>query len=274
MPHHHPLYPSHPPILKSVTTYITTLYKSYNDRDAVSCLVLASENSYIYVLDPEAFTILSRVCGVTLGLWPGHFGAPQMKVPSTPVFISTTGLFDVDYCICVACRDATIYTLKRLVLNPHPLNFPSPSSHLPLTLPSPSPHPPSLTFLCPSPSPHPPLTFPYPLLTFPSPSSSSPHPLSLSSSPSLLPKTLFPYRGDSHPQYRISLSSQPCGLLSIDKTIVTGAMDNTLSCFLPKVPYNCGHTHCNNPHPLWLVIFRESGCGQSPCQTASCVWKY
>ena len=121
---------------QSVTTCITTLHKSYAERDAVSCLVMASENSYIYVLDPEAFTILTR-----------------MKVPSAPVFITTTGLYDVDYCIYVACRDATIYTLKK---------------------------------------------------------------------------------GDTGPQYRVSLSSQPCGLLSVDKTIITGAMDNSLSCHLPK----------------------------------------
>ncbi|KAL5473056.1 hypothetical protein EMCRGX_G027497 [Ephydatia muelleri] len=121
---------------QSVTTSITTLHKSYAERDAVSCLVVTAENSYIYVLDPEAFTILTR-----------------MKVPSAPVFVTTTGLFDVDYCICVACRDATIYTLKK---------------------------------------------------------------------------------GDTGPQYRISLSSQPCGLLSVDKTIIAGAMDNTLSCHLPK----------------------------------------
>lgn len=127
----------HAPLKRqSVTTCITTLHKCYTEHDAVSCLVLASENCFIYVLDPEAFTILNKV-----------------TVPSTPVFVSATGLFDVDYCICVACRDAAIYVLKK---------------------------------------------------------------------------------GDTGPQYRIALSSQPCGLLSIDKAIIAGTMDNSLSCHLPK----------------------------------------
>lgn len=31
------------------------------DDDAVSCLVIGTENSDIYILDPEAFTILCKV---------------------------------------------------------------------------------------------------------------------------------------------------------------------------------------------------------------------
>ena len=50
----------------------------------------------IYVLDPEAFTILD-----------------SMVVPAPPAHLAVTGLYDVDYRIVVACRNGTICTLKR-----------------------------------------------------------------------------------------------------------------------------------------------------------------
>ena len=36
-----------------------------------------------------------------------------MTLPSVPVFLSVTGLYDVEYQISVACRDACVYTIKR-----------------------------------------------------------------------------------------------------------------------------------------------------------------
>ena len=33
-------------------------------------------------------------------------------LPAVPVFLSATGLYDVDYHVSVACRDACVYTLK------------------------------------------------------------------------------------------------------------------------------------------------------------------
>ena len=35
--------------------------KSVADEDAISCLVLGTENKAIYILDPEAFTVLATV---------------------------------------------------------------------------------------------------------------------------------------------------------------------------------------------------------------------
>ena len=46
---------------QSVITAMTTLKKSHPEEDAVSCLVVASENRDIYILDPEAFTVLNQV---------------------------------------------------------------------------------------------------------------------------------------------------------------------------------------------------------------------
>ena len=36
-----------------------------------------------------------------------------MKLPAVPVFITVTGLLDVDYRIVVAARDGNLYTMKN-----------------------------------------------------------------------------------------------------------------------------------------------------------------
>ena len=41
--------------------------------------------------------------------------------------------------------------------------------------------------------------------------------------------------GGHTPKYRFSLGSQPCGLQRMDKDIVVGCMDHTLSCYTIKV---------------------------------------
>lgn len=46
---------------QTVITCIGTLKKNMADEDAVSCLVIGTENGDVYVLDPEAFTILYKV---------------------------------------------------------------------------------------------------------------------------------------------------------------------------------------------------------------------
>ncbi|XP_046372718.1 Bardet-Biedl syndrome 1 protein homolog isoform X2 [Haliotis rufescens] len=81
---------------QTVITSLATLKKSMADEDAISCLVLGTENKSIYVLDPEAFTVLTT-----------------MELPSVPVFLSVNGLYDVEYRIVVACRNGCVYTLKR-----------------------------------------------------------------------------------------------------------------------------------------------------------------
>ena len=37
----------------------------------------------------------------------------QMDLPAVPVFVSASGLFDVEFRIVVACRNGGIYNLKR-----------------------------------------------------------------------------------------------------------------------------------------------------------------
>ncbi|XP_076099954.1 BBSome complex member BBS1-like isoform X2 [Mytilus galloprovincialis] len=87
----------HTPLRRqTVITCLATMKKSLADEDAISCLVIGTESKSIYVLDPEAFTVLTTI-----------------DLPSVPVFLSVTGLYDVEYRIVVACRNGCIYTLKR-----------------------------------------------------------------------------------------------------------------------------------------------------------------
>uniref|UniRef100_A0A1A7XV17 BBSome complex member BBS1 n=1 Tax=Iconisemion striatum TaxID=60296 RepID=A0A1A7XV17_9TELE len=81
---------------QTVITCIGTLKKSTADEDGVSCLVIGTENSDVFVLDPEAFTILSK-----------------MSLPAAPTLMDVTGQFDVEFRITVACRNGNIYILRR-----------------------------------------------------------------------------------------------------------------------------------------------------------------
>lgn len=81
---------------QTVITCIATLKKNMADEDAVSCLVIGTESNDIYILDPEAFTILSK-----------------LSLPSAPTLMDVTGQFDVEFRITVACRNGNIYILRR-----------------------------------------------------------------------------------------------------------------------------------------------------------------
>jgi len=81
---------------QTVITTMTTLKKNLADEDAVSCLVLGTENKELLVLDPEAFTILAK-----------------MSLPSVPVFLEVSGQFDVEFRLAAACRNGNVYILRR-----------------------------------------------------------------------------------------------------------------------------------------------------------------
>lgn len=81
---------------QTVLTTLSTMKKSMHEEDALTCIVLGTENKDIYILEPDAFTVLT-----------------SMTVPAVPVMMDITGLFDVDYRILVACRDGCIYSVKR-----------------------------------------------------------------------------------------------------------------------------------------------------------------
>uniref|UniRef100_A0A8C3III9 BBSome complex member BBS1 n=1 Tax=Chrysemys picta bellii TaxID=8478 RepID=A0A8C3III9_CHRPI len=86
---------AHLPV-QTVITCMSTLKKNMADEDAVSCLVIGTESADVLILDPEAFTILAK-----------------MTLPSVPAFLDVMGQFDVEYRVTVACRDGSIYILRR-----------------------------------------------------------------------------------------------------------------------------------------------------------------
>lgn len=55
------IYKDSPLKRQTVITSLGTLKKSMAEEDAISCLVLGTEDKSIYVLDPEAFTVLATV---------------------------------------------------------------------------------------------------------------------------------------------------------------------------------------------------------------------
>jgi len=53
----------HSPLKRdTVVTSMTTLQKDRSEPGAVSCLLVTTENKEIFVFDPQAFTILVKVC--------------------------------------------------------------------------------------------------------------------------------------------------------------------------------------------------------------------
>lgn len=85
------------PLKRSTTiTCLTTLKKNVAEENAATCLIIGTEDRDVLVIEPDAFTVLASI-----------------KLPSIPVFIESTGLFDVEFRITASCRDATIYSLKR-----------------------------------------------------------------------------------------------------------------------------------------------------------------
>ena len=108
------VYRDNPLRRQTVITCLETLKKSHPEDDAISCLVIGTENKDLYILDPEAFTVLVK-----------------LPLPSVPVFLRSTGLYDVDYRILVACRNGNILVMKKglntpkfcITLNSHPIGI-------------------------------------------------------------------------------------------------------------------------------------------------------
>ncbi|KAM5138045.1 BBSome complex member BBS1 [Mantella aurantiaca] len=81
---------------QTVITCMATLKKNMADEDAVCCLVIGTESEEIFILDPEAFTILTRV-----------------SLPSVPTLLDVNGQYDIEYRVTVACRNGNVYILRR-----------------------------------------------------------------------------------------------------------------------------------------------------------------
>lgn len=83
----------------SVITAMTTMPKNSNEPKATMCLSVTTDNGDIYILDSTAFTILqqAKVCAFQL----------------TPVLVSASGLFDVDYNMVISTREGPICILRK-----------------------------------------------------------------------------------------------------------------------------------------------------------------
>mmetsp|Transcript_16762 Transcript_16762/g.42090 ORF Transcript_16762/g.42090 Transcript_16762/m.42090 type:complete len:590 (-) Transcript_16762:163-1932(-) len=81
---------------QTVITCMEVLQKSSDEPGSVGCLVLGAENGGILVLDPAGSSVLKMV-----------------TLPSAPVYLGVSGLFDVEYRVVAACRDGNVYTVKN-----------------------------------------------------------------------------------------------------------------------------------------------------------------
>jgi len=88
-------------ILYTQSTLITcmdTLNKDSEDFDSITLLVVGTESGQIFVLpqDPSNSSYLCKV-----------------QLPSVPVLLSISGLFDVEWRISVICRDGRMYSVRN-----------------------------------------------------------------------------------------------------------------------------------------------------------------
>ncbi|TMW68472.1 hypothetical protein Poli38472_005940 [Pythium oligandrum] len=77
-------------------TCMTAINKNMDDRDAMSCLVVATESCMVYVLDPQGTSIVQ-----------------QIRVPGVPVEIVACGLLDVESRLILTTRNGSVYTIKN-----------------------------------------------------------------------------------------------------------------------------------------------------------------
>lgn len=76
-------------------TCLETIYKDIEQDQAISQLVVGAESGQVFILDPSGSQILKT-----------------FSLPSAPVHMAVQGVLDVEYRICVACRNGNVYTIK------------------------------------------------------------------------------------------------------------------------------------------------------------------
>ena len=85
------------PLTKHTSIVImASMNRAIDDENGLSVLMIGTESKELLIVDVEAFTVLRRV-----------------TLPSVPVFISSFGLYDVEYHITVVCRDGHGYHVTR-----------------------------------------------------------------------------------------------------------------------------------------------------------------
>lgn len=85
-----------PLVERSCVTCMTSINKNMDEKDDVSCLVVATEAQMVYVLDPQGTSIIQ-----------------QIKIPGVAVDIVSCGLLDVESRLIVTTRSGSVYTIKN-----------------------------------------------------------------------------------------------------------------------------------------------------------------
>jgi len=82
---------------QTLITCMEVIKKDSDDEDAVSLLVVGTENGVVYILptDPAGSTYICKI-----------------QLQSTPVILNVSGLFDTEWRIIAACRDGKVYNIK------------------------------------------------------------------------------------------------------------------------------------------------------------------
>ena len=81
---------------ETVITCMSTMKKAVNEDDAISTVVVGTENKQLVIIDSEAYVVLKTY-----------------KVPSVPVMLNVSGVYAVDFRFFVACRDGKFYILRK-----------------------------------------------------------------------------------------------------------------------------------------------------------------
>ena len=81
---------------KTVATCMEVLKKDLEDDDAVSMLVIGTEAGQVLILDPSGTSVHK-----------------QWQLPSAPVYMTVSGVKDIEYRIVCACRDGNVHSIKE-----------------------------------------------------------------------------------------------------------------------------------------------------------------
>jgi Bardet-Biedl syndrome 1 protein len=81
------------PVHTTTITCMETINKTSEEEGATSCLIVGTEHKQVVILDATGFSILVKV-----------------NLPSQPVFISATGLLDIEYRLAVGFTKAHRHT--------------------------------------------------------------------------------------------------------------------------------------------------------------------
>jgi len=80
-------------------TCMCTLYEDIEQENAISMLVVCTESKNVHIVEPKQFKIIKTIL-----------------LPAVPIVARAKGTYNGEHRIIVACRDATVYTIKKATL--------------------------------------------------------------------------------------------------------------------------------------------------------------